>query len=291
MRAYQATRYEDLPFGHRGELALNSVGVYYCRCDRDSHRKELFGKEYLNLVSPTDPSSYAHDNLIMDETQDFKSLQDHIQSSLLSTTRISGQISSEDLLFQRSLNPQVGTSLDEQTERLLELANALLESAASVSGLQAPVLDDAEDVDSNWRGVVDVLDTLLEKTDIGLDEYTGVIKRRETPTTDQVGICRYISPYILCSLFQAAPKARKNPYSLGSAFRTQNLVKPQLAFEVKPNNHDNSPWKPLLTSKPHAKLPLEESLGIFKNEWDQPQYDYPALTTFTSWVQIHDQIY
>jgi exosome complex exonuclease RRP6 len=128
----------------------------------------------------------------MDQTQDFKSLQDQIQASLLSTTRVSGQISSEDLAFQRSLNPQVGTALDEQTERLLELAGTLLKSAASISGLQAPVLDDAEDVDSNWRGIVDVVDTLLEKTDIGLDEYTGVIKRRETPTTEQVGFHRCI---------------------------------------------------------------------------------------------------
>jgi exosome complex exonuclease RRP6 len=75
-------------------------------------------------------------------------------------------------------------------------------------------------------------------------------------------------------------KPRKNAYSLGNAFRTQNLVKPQLAFEAKPDNHDTSPWKPLLTSKPHAILPLEESLGIFTNEWDQPQYDSP-LPTFT----------
>jgi exosome complex exonuclease RRP6 len=131
------------------------------------------------------PSSYDHDNLIMDQTQDFKSLQDEIQAALLSTTRISAQISSEDLGFQRSLNSQVGTSLDEQSERLLELAGSLLKSAASISELQVPTLDDADDVDSNWRAIVDVVDSLLEKTDIGLDEYTGVIKRKETPITEQ----------------------------------------------------------------------------------------------------------
>ena len=62
--------------------------------------------------------------------------------------------------------------------------------------------------------------------------------------------------------------------SLGNAFRTQNLVKPQLAFDVKPDNNNNSPWKPLLTTKPHATIPLEESLGTFTNEFDQKQYDY-----------------
>jgi exosome complex exonuclease RRP6 len=64
---------------------------------------------------------------------------------------------------------------------------------------------------------------------------------------------------------------------LGNAFRNQNLLKPQLAFDVKPDNNDNSPWKPLLTTKPHAIQPLEESLNTFTNEFDQIQYDYSTF--------------
>jgi len=120
----------------------------------------------------------------MDQTQDFKSLQDEIQSSLIATTRTSGQISSEDLGFQRSLNPEVGKALDEQSERLLALSKSLLKSAASISELKAPVFEDAEDLDNNWRNVVDVVDSLLEKTDICLDEYTGVIKQKDTEEVD-----------------------------------------------------------------------------------------------------------
>ena len=72
-------------------------------------------------------------------------------------------------------------------------------------------------------------------------------------------------------ILQGAYKPKGNA---GTAFRTQNLVKPQLAFNVKPNNNDNSPWKPLLTTKPYAKIPLEESLGTFTDDYDQTQYDY-----------------
>jgi exosome complex exonuclease RRP6 len=77
----------------------------------------------------------------------------------------------------------------------------------------------------------------------------------------------------------------KNKYSkisspLSNNFRTQNILKPQLAFEVKPNNQDTSPWKPLLTSKPHAIQPLEDSLGVFTNEYDQKQYDYTDFLPF-----------
>jgi exosome complex exonuclease RRP6 len=121
----------------------------------------------------------------MDQTQDFKSLQDQIQAALIATTRTTGQISSEDLGFQRSFNPEMGTALDEQSERLLSLASALLKSAVSISELRAPILQDADDVENNWRTVVDVIDSLLEKSDTCLDEYTGVIKRKEPATGEQ----------------------------------------------------------------------------------------------------------
>ena len=129
----------------------------------------------------------------MDPTQDFKSLQDQIQAALISTTRTTGQISSEDLGFQRSLNPEVGTALDEQSERLLSLATALLKSAASISQLRAPALEEADDVENNWRGIVDVVDSLLEKSDTCLDEYTGVIKRKDSILGEQSGqVCSSI---------------------------------------------------------------------------------------------------
>lgn len=121
----------------------------------------------------------------MEETQDFKSLQDQIQSALIATTRTVGQVASEDLGFHRSFNNEVGTALDEQSQRLLSLASALLKSAASIAELRAPVLEDADDVETNWRSVVDVVDSLLEKSDICLDEYTGVIKRKAPAANEQ----------------------------------------------------------------------------------------------------------
>jgi exosome complex exonuclease RRP6 len=127
----------------------------------------------------------------MDQSQDFKSLQEQVQKALISTTGTAGQISSEDLGFQRSFNAEVGTALDEQNSRLLALSTNLLKSAASISELRAPVLEDADDVENNWRSVVDVIDSLLEKADTCLDEYTGMIKRKEQPNVDQVCATRH----------------------------------------------------------------------------------------------------
>jgi exosome complex exonuclease RRP6 len=129
---------------------------------------------------------------IMDVPQDFNSLQDQIQAALIAATRTVGRISSEDLSFQRSLDAAVGASLDEQSARLLALASSLLKSTASISELRAPVLQDVEDVDNNWQGVVDVVDSLLEKADTCLDEYTGVIKRQSPTATEQVRVSNFI---------------------------------------------------------------------------------------------------
>lgn len=139
-------------------------------------------KKVLRL-SPISPFATAKVSA-MDQTQDFKSLQDQVQAALISTTRTTGQISAEDLGFHRSFNPEVGTALDEQSERVLALASALLKSAASISELKAPPLEEADDVESNWRNVVDVVDSLLEKSDTCLDEYTGVIKRKDRPSSE-----------------------------------------------------------------------------------------------------------
>lgn len=122
----------------------------------------------------------------MEETPYFMALQDQVQTALIATTKTAGQVSSEDLPFQRSLHPEVGTAIDEQNTRLLGIVSELLKSAASVSELRAPEILDTEDLETEWSGIVDIFDSLLEKADTCLDEYTGVIKRRDTSSIDQV---------------------------------------------------------------------------------------------------------
>ena len=72
------------------------------------------------------------------------------------------------------------------------------------------------------------------------------------------------------------PKKSK-PQSLDHSFRRANILKPQEKFDVKPDNLDPSPWKPILTRKPHATIPLEKSLDTFTDENNSTQYDYLTL--------------
>ncbi|KAI6262955.1 hypothetical protein MCOR27_007580, partial [Pyricularia oryzae] len=203
----------------------------------------------------------------MEEPLDFKALQDKIQAALVATTRKVNLIATQDIAFRRSVDPEAGELLDEQREKLLSLASSLVNTAASLGGgksskpKRALELEDAEEVDDNWQAIVDSLDIALEKADTCIDEYTGLVKRKDAPTADM------------------GPTAKKSkPGILDRSLRYANIIKPQKAFEVPPKNHDKGPWKPLLTKKPHAIVPLDKSLATFDNEDAETQYKHPYET-------------
>jgi exosome complex exonuclease RRP6 len=183
----------------------------------------------------------------MSAPQDFKSLQDGVQKSLVSTVRTVNRIAAEDLGFQRTVNPDVARQLEGTSGRMLALSNRLLQSAAKACGVKAPPkLEDGEDIDIHWRGVVDVVDSVLEKADTAMDEYTGLVKRKDPPTHADSG-----------------PKRQK---STGKVIRNANISKPQAKFDKQPDNFPSGPWMPTLASKPHATVPLEQSLVTFTSD-------------------------
>ncbi|KAL6697746.1 ribonuclease H-like domain-containing protein [Trichoderma pleuroticola] len=207
----------------------------------------------------------------MESSQDFNSLQEEIQKSLISTIKSANRIASHDLSFQRTVNPDVAEQLDDKTSRILDLSTRLLNSAARACGLKPPKLEDPEDVDMNWRKVVDVVDSVLEKADRAIDEYTGLVKQRENGDSDS----------------NAKAKQTK---STSKVIRNANVKKPQLDFEIKPNNFPDGPWKPLLTEKPHAEVSLDDSLVTFVGDNGAPQYKHPYESEISS-MQYPDRVF
>ncbi|KAL7273352.1 exosome nuclease subunit [Rhizina undulata] len=193
----------------------------------------------------------------------FKPLQDSIFDSLLSTVKTASALASTDISFQRSSDRKFASSLDTVNARILGIANALIKSAATNSDIQAPKLNDADDVETSWGEIVEVVDYMLEKADTCLDEYTGAIKQKNP---EPLPGARIYSP-------RPAPKVQKS-----TSWKSRKMVKPQLSFAVKPDNYDTSPFKPLLTKKPHATVTLEESLKTYVNEEGKLQYIHPYAT-------------
>lgn len=214
----------------------------------------------------------------MDQSQDFKALREAVQSALVTVTRSVNALANEDLQFQRTVHPSVAAQLDQNTDRLLRLASGVLKSAGKLTAQRAPSLEDVDDVEIQWRGVVDVIDSLLEKSDTCLDEYTGLIKRKDAPTSEFVCGAHRVHVSLPALLTAVQGRDAKRPKSttdrLEWSLKRANILKPQNAFERKTDNFDSGPWKPLLTRKPHAQIPLEESLTTFADQDGHTQYGH-----------------
>jgi exosome complex exonuclease RRP6 len=199
----------------------------------------------------------------MDLTADFKAFQDLVQTSLINVTRSATQVSNQDLSFHRSSSEKLSRSLDRQNAHLLRLTGKLLKAATRDTQLKPPALQSQDDVEDNWRGIVDVVDGLLEKADSALDEFSGVIKPA-SPTRQDT----------------ETPGPAKTAFGV-QRWAKDNVPKPQTAFERQVNNSDDTPFKPLLQTKPHATIPLEESLGNAETGYKHPyaqeieDYKYP----------------
>lgn len=193
----------------------------------------------------------------MAEDEAFKETRGSISSALVEVTRTVGRISGEDLAFQRSSNPSIAPLLDEQALNILNLVQDLTKVSTSGTEVKAPRLVDAESVEDNWKAIVDVIDNLLEKADACLDEYTGVIKKLSPSQEDRTSI--------------AAPLSRGHVQA--RSHRDQHIPKPQLLFDKVPTNDETTPFKPLLRSKPHAIVPLAQSLSLSLNGEGNEQYE------------------
>ena len=198
-------------------------------------------------------------------TADFKTYQDRVTSSLVNVTRNAAAVASEDLSFHRNLSDRVSSSLDAQNAYFLRLTNKLLKAVVRDTNVKAPTLQSRDDVDDKWRRVVDVVDDLLEKADANLDEYNGGITRM-TPQSS--------TPEPSSNLIRPTNTNYQN-YS-------NTLTKPQLLFDRKVDNFESGPWLPLLTSKPHALISLDESLKLEGHAYHHPyvheiaEYEFPG---------------
>ncbi|KAK4227644.1 exosome complex exonuclease rrp6 [Podospora fimiseda] len=213
----------------------------------------------------------------MESSQDFQALRDAVQPALVTVTRSANSIANEDLAFQRTVHSSVDRELDETTSRMLKITTDLLKSAGKVTGQKTYVLEDTDDIDIRWKGIVDVIDTLLEKADTCLDEYTGLIKRNNGPVAEAR------------SSINNAAKPKSMYTKLDYSLKRANILKPQNAFERPVNNFEPGPWKPLLTTKPHAQVPLEQ-LSTFANEEEETQYQHPYLHEITN-LQYPSHVY
>ncbi|BFZ59106.1 exosome nuclease subunit [Saitoella coloradoensis] len=172
----------------------------------------------------------------------FPDFQSSLFKALVSTTRAATILGAQDLAFHRSLDPSFGDSLDECSTRLLELTNSLVKIASADA---ADTFHDEDDLNDRWGDVVDVVDTLLEKSDVCIDEFTGATKKNKV-AQGAAGVTQ---------ISKTGKAKERLDYNLVHA---ENIVRPQLNFKIEPDNSESAPWKWKLTSKPNAIVPLKD---------------------------------
>jgi exosome complex exonuclease RRP6 len=120
--------------------------------------------------------------------EEFEELQSGVTSALISTTRSASTLAVQDIAFHRSLSPTFASALEQQNARLLRIASRILDTATANTETVRPTpsLKDVEDLEGNWKAVVDVVDSLLERADTALDEFTGAVKRLSPGLEEQV---------------------------------------------------------------------------------------------------------
>jgi exosome complex exonuclease RRP6 len=180
----------------------------------------------------------------IDLVADFAAYQALVQKSVIEVTKSATFVSKQDLSFHRNANDGLSRSLDSQNAHLLRLTNKLLKAATQDLPIKTPVLQNVDSVDDNWRKIVDVVDSLLERADSALDEFSGVIKPQSPSHKDT-----------------ESPKPVRANFGVQRGSAKDDIPKPQLHFERQVNNYDSTPFRPLLQTKPHAIIPLEKSIG------------------------------
>jgi exosome complex exonuclease RRP6 len=112
--------------------------------------------------------------------EDFKHHHERISSALIDTTKAAALVANEDVTFLRAANRDVGIALDDQSQRLLGLASRLIRKGAAATSHSNPAWESMDDLESNWRNGIDVIDSMLERADLALDRHTGKTKNYPT---------------------------------------------------------------------------------------------------------------
>ncbi|KAH9939788.1 ribonuclease H-like domain-containing protein [Epithele typhae] len=188
----------------------------------------------------------------------FDDYNSQLQAAALKATRAAVSFPT-DVPFHRSIHPEFAKEVDACSSRVLSLANQLIALSATSSnarGKGKARLDSQDDVVDDFRSlVVDAMDLVLERADMGLDEALGNIKAPAIA----------VNP--TASTSQRTKKANVPAGRLDPALQhASHLPKPQLLFKRKAENRADSMWTPSLRHKYNAKVPLGHN---YSNEGEE----------------------
>ncbi|KAK6527899.1 exosome nuclease subunit [Arthrobotrys megalospora] len=182
------------------------------------------------------------------EPTEFATFQKDASIGLVRLVKTAKTLSSGDIAFNKSLDAEFSTALDTANGKVLGLINDLVRNATDGSDIKFENFEDADSVETRWSVISEVVDFLLEKADMCMDEYTGTVKRGVMQTT------------ATASNYKSARTEKRTAEGRKAFNKSLHMAKPQLQFKKPLSPLDSGPHKPRLEKKPYAIKSLEEAL-------------------------------
>ncbi|CAL9736526.1 exosome complex exonuclease Rrp6p [Monosporozyma servazzii] len=184
------------------------------------------------------------------ENKDFKELL----TKVVGTVRASSALAAQDVEFYSSLDKDVAHSVEGLSDELLDMINSII---LSIDEHAAPIEPGKDQLEGpGWKDYTNFIDNLFEKSDRSIDILNN------SNTKQQTG-----------SQFQYLDDMTGGENAGGDA-SDKRILKPQLNFKTPVDNSESHPFKPLLTSKPHALKSFEEVMKVI-DDTDQVPMHYP----------------
>lgn len=169
---------------------------------------------------------------------------------VIQTIRAASALAAQDINFHTSLDRNIASDLEESSKSLLSIANMMM---GDISSSFVPISYGEDEVRRGvaWKSIANTLDVCFEKVDVAMDAV-------KNPNKKEAEFNRHLQ-----DVDEPTPSEVKE--------------KPQEKFRIRIDNSDLSPFKPKLTSKPHALRQLHESIQYVSESPDQtsPHYQHP----------------
>ncbi|KAG0207040.1 exosome nuclease subunit [Mortierella sp. NVP41] len=172
---------------------------------------------------------------------DFEAWQTKLFQTLVKATKAANAIPAGDVSFYKTLDREFAANMEETSNSTLEMCNGILRQAG---GQGVEELKDADDMKDRFDIVVDVVDNMLEKVDVVMDEMKAPRKKGSVITQS--------APVV------ALAKTNKLEYKL---IHAQNIARPQLRFP-DPVDNTSTHFVRKITYKPNAKVDLNYGMDL-----------------------------
>ncbi|XP_070207378.1 exosome complex component 10-like isoform X2 [Littorina saxatilis] len=191
--------------------------------------------------------------------------------TVVQATKTSNDLPTGDDYDYYSTYNSVRNVLDLEAGRILQLLQNVMRHQ-NVKGTITGT-DHALELDEQFDVIIDANDQILERVGTWVDEATGVRKNEHKLVVSAMN-----RPNPAVASWNKKKSGTGSPSAPVQLLTARNIQRPQLSFKDKIDN-SNKPFVPIITSKPHAVQPLQDSLQlpahISLEDTESPDFVYP----------------